>query len=311
MKRLLLILLLLFCSVAIYAQLPYTWTTGVNPVWASSDGVLTWQTGCNVVTTNCNGNYANNINSTYTSPSINASCPNATTISISFVINGSAEYPYDFIFLEYSTNGGSTWTNILGAGIGWSGSTFGVPTLINGLILPTNPNIRFRFKFTSDNTIRDSGYRILDFDIVCNVVLPVELTYFEGDKISNTNVLTWETESENNNDYFMVEWTSNPTLDSWTNIGFVNGAGNSTNQNTYYLSHDSYTRNEINYYRLTQVDFDGGTKVYDELVAINNTIKTKEIIRIINLLGQEVDINTSGIVIVQYLDGSILRQFNK
>ena len=108
MNRFLLFLLTLI-SIQCFGQLPYSWVPSTNPGWTStnsgSGGSLNWNGGClgGVVTTNCVGNYSNNQNTSYTSPTINASCTNATSISISFNISGNAEYGYDFLFCEYST----------------------------------------------------------------------------------------------------------------------------------------------------------------------------------------------------------------
>ncbi|MEO8861262.1 MAG: T9SS type A sorting domain-containing protein [Ginsengibacter sp.] len=83
--------------------------------------------------------------------------------------------------------------------------------------------------------------------------LPVTLVNFNGKITDNIALLSWSTETENNNKGFEVQ----KSLDghSFAAIGFVNGAGNSSAVNTY-----NYTDIKIlggdNYYRLKQIDID-------------------------------------------------------
>lgn len=98
------------------------------------------------------------------------------------------------------------------------------------------------------------SYRIFD------IPLPVEMVMFdaeyEGDKVK----LTWETSSETNNDYFIIE----RSLDGMTydEIGRIDGAGNSNIANNY-LEYDNKPVPGLIYYRLKQVDFDGTTNIVD------------------------------------------------
>lgn len=83
MKKLLYVLTLL--SFNSFSQTIYSWTPNVNPGWTSSNGVFNWQTGCNSVTTNCTGNYINNIVSYYESPILNLSSCNGSTANVSLL----------------------------------------------------------------------------------------------------------------------------------------------------------------------------------------------------------------------------------
>jgi len=85
--------------------------------------------------------------------------------------------------------------------------------------------------------------------------LPVSLTYFEAQKTQYGEVLLqWETKSEFNNDYFVVDKSYDG--ENWTFLANVKGAGNSSNSNLYETV-DRAPRYGINYYRLSQIDFDG------------------------------------------------------
>jgi len=95
--------------------------------------------------------------------------------------------------------------------------------------------------------------------------LPVELTSFSAKCDNQTSLLTWQTASETNNDFYIVE-KSNDMI-NFFEIGKVDGAGNSSRTLNY-----SYTDKELlsgdNYYRLKQVDFDGKITTYNA-IAVN------------------------------------------
>jgi hypothetical protein len=130
--------------------------------------------------------------------------------------------------------------------------------------------------------------------------LPVELVDFYVENKIEVNNLSWVTASELNNDYFIVENSTDGYI--WDIMRLVNGAGNSTTKNTYELEHRNY-KEAINYYRLTQVDFDGNREVF-KTIAIDNSKEKKTLVRTVNLMGQDVDENYKGLVINLYSDGT-------
>ena len=73
-----------------------------------------------------------------------------------------------------------------------------------------------------------------------------------------------------------------------------------------YTCIDQDVEKIINYYRLKQFDYDGKQTVSD-LISIDNSIKQKQIVSIKNLIGQEVNINYHGVVIVYYEDGTSIK----
>jgi len=91
------------------------------------------------------------------------------------------------------------------------------------------------------------------------VILPVELIDFTGEERNCENHLTWETATETNSDYFVVERSSDAV--QFSEIGRVDAAGNSL-QNTTYDFVDSWAGTTM-YYRLKQVDIDGGYEYFD------------------------------------------------
>ncbi len=136
------------------------------------------------------------------------------------------------------------------------------------------------------------------------VNLPIVLLDFFGKNLNKSNVLNWTTFSELDNDFFTIEYSTDGY--NFENIGLVNGAGNSSESNNYEFIHSDY-RKEINYYRLQQTDFNGMNN-NSELISIDNREKIKEILMTTNLIGQEVNENYKGLVVVVYTDGTILRK---
>lgn len=146
-------------------------------------------------------------------------------------------------------------TGITEAG-GAASVTFTVPSAINNVYL----RMRVMDDFGSVGGACSSptygqaeDYAVL---IVPNP-LPVELVSFVGTKEKETVVLSWETASELNNDYFMVQRSSNGR--DFEDIAKVQGNGTAEKINNY--SHtDANPFVGKNYYRLVQNDYDGKTE---------------------------------------------------
>ena len=306
-------LTLLACLISIFSftQLPYSWTPNVDPGWTSSnagDGTsLDWQNSCNAVAVNCVG-YSNNQNTTYTSPVIDASCNNASTIIISFDLLGNIESGWDFLFMEYSTDGGGTWINFYGPNMGLTGNagagiTWTLPTI------PTSNTLMFRFRFESDFIVTFSGYQITNFQINCDVQLPIELKDFTAKKdgVLVSNIIEWSTYTERNNDYFTIERSVDGI--NWTEIATVSGSGITTEEHKYMYSDKYFKRDTINYYRLKQTDYDGLYEYFD-IVSVDNR-SNKKIKMILNMLGQKVDLTYKGIIIIVYDDGTSIKKYNR
>ena len=137
------------------------------------------------------------------------------------------------------------------------------------------------------------------------IVLPIKLTTFQVEKNGRSNLLSWITMTEVNNDFFTLERSVDGKVFEF--IESVNGAGSSSLINSYsYI--DNYFLKEINYYRLKQTDFDGVCS-YSDLISIDNREVVKTISKIVNLYGQEVDSNYKGAILIIYSDNSILRTF--
>jgi hypothetical protein len=92
-----------------------------------------------------------------------------------------------------------------------------------------------------------------------NCVVPVELTYFDGQKRGNRIELFWQTASEENNAGFHVERriAKGDVSTNWSSIQFIRGAGNSTVVREYSLVDDKIMPGITYQYRLTQMDVAG------------------------------------------------------
>ncbi len=138
------------------------------------------------------------------------------------------------------------------------------------------------------------------------IVLPVELSFFEGEKLERKNELKWSTLSELNFDYYTLEKSEDGLNFEW--LMELDGTGNSFSTNNYVYQ-DLQVQKTINYYKLWITDFDGHKKEIG-IVAIDNREKVKIISKKYNLLGQEIDDTYVGMIIILYTDGTTLKTFS-
>jgi hypothetical protein len=93
--------------------------------------------------------------------------------------------------------------------------------------------------------------------------LPVTLLNFTSTLLNKTVQLQWQTTSEINSSYFLVEKSSDGI--NFSGIGKVNAAGNSTSLKQYsFIDNNPLS---INYYRLKEVDLDG-KYVYSKILQV-------------------------------------------
>lgn len=134
------------------------------------------------------------------------------------------------------------------------------------------------------------------------VVLPVELSSFSGRNTKKGNLIMWSTDSERDASHFIIERSTDAK--NWENIHYENAVGNSTNTMNYSFVDDSYDRS-INYYRLNQFDIDGANTLYNRYIYIDNSkLSNNNVVRIVNVLGQDISADTPGIQIHVFEDGS-------
>ncbi|MBL0065748.1 MAG: T9SS type A sorting domain-containing protein [Bacteroidetes bacterium] len=116
-----------------------------------------------------------------------------------------------------------------------------------------------------DIAVTNSGTTVSVLQNLCTVVpLPVELLSFTGTVDDNRILLRWNTASEINNDYFVIEKSLNGI--EFEKIAEIEGAGNSTSLIDYSFI-DQHPFSGINYFRLKQTDFDGAFQ-YSDIIAV-------------------------------------------
>ena len=143
----------------------------------------------------------------------------------------------------------------------------------------------------------------------CNCsMLPVNLSKWTVVKSDGFNALIWKTNSEINNDFYTIERSINGH--DWEMIHQESGAGNSSNLNSYHYNDYRFINGVINYYRLTQTDMDGQESVL-EIRQVNNRVVYKEIVSVVNILGQTVSLDYEGLSIVTFSDGSVVKKVGK
>lgn len=89
--------------------------------------------------------------------------------------------------------------------------------------------------------------------------LPISLTSLRGFLTNQGVQLIWITESETNNNYFQIEVSTDGR--NYSLLGTIDGAGNSTIETKYTFLHEQ-PRVGVNYYRLSQTDFDGQKRYF-------------------------------------------------
>lgn len=99
-----------------------------------------------------------------------------------------------------------------------------------------------------------------------NIALPIELTDFSGIASENNIELFWTTASELDNDYFEI-WHSVDGI-VYTLLYKMQGAGTTTMPQLYRFIHVDAPRG-VNYYKLSQTDYNGDTETYGTIAVKN------------------------------------------
>ena len=132
--------------------------------------------------------------------------------------------------------------------------------------------------------------------------LPVEITLFEGWNEPYGNKIIWETATEKNSDYFVIDRSIDGK--SWIEVQTIKSAGNSETTSKYSTV-DIGFEEVMNYYRLSQYDLDGTEKRHYKSVTIDNSIVSDiELIGIYNILGQPVTYEYKGLQIHVFSNGT-------
>jgi hypothetical protein len=139
------------------------------------------------------------------------------------------------------------------------------------------------------------------------IALPVELISFEASSINDRNLIKWQTASEYNSDYYILE--SSQDGENYSFVQQTSAAGYSNHKIDYSIV-DSTHRTGITYYRLLQHDRDGQMEVFGP-ISVDNRIKLGKVIGTFNTLGQLVTEFTSGSIYIEVYDDGTTRKVYK
>lgn len=185
------------------------------------------------------------------------------------------ETGYDGFRVEYTLDQGANWGNLGTVAPSWynfsnfnlaSSFPYSEPFFTGNFssgfanffydvsFLANTQEAAFRFAFRSDGSVTGAGVAIDDIELD-GIAFPVELIEFAGDWRGQIAALTWRTGSEQQNDGFQIERSTDGSF--FTSIGYVEGKGNSSDGHTYYFDDNSPGTQLVVYYRLKQFDLDG------------------------------------------------------
>ncbi len=166
------------------------------------------------------GNYGNNRNVSLTSPAFDLS--GYSDISLQFWHTYATEANYDYCYVEYSTDGGTNWSNVASydGSQGWTQQTFRLAALDG------RPNARIRFRFTSDVYITADGWHVDDIVLRGGGPACIPPLAPTAEFESNSPIYLGETAT------FTNRSSGSPPIEYWWDLG--DGA-NSTEENPTHL----------------------------------------------------------------------------
>lgn len=126
--------------------------------------------------------------------------------------------------------------------------------------------------FTNQLLTLDGYYTLATKDYTISP-LPVELVSFDAVLVDRQVIVTWQTASEFNSDYFDVLRSNDG--ENWSSIGTVPAHGTSQITSDYSLL-DSSPLSGVSYYRLKQVDQNSSFHL-SEIQSINNSTKVNQV----------------------------------
>jgi len=149
-----------------------------------------------------------------------------------------------------TTDGGNNWTDFSG------GTLLNTYTVRAVVFDPTGNHTLFAGRASA--TVNLGGVYEYTYSFV-----PVELVSFSAEVFGGDVNLTWMTATELNNYGFEVE-RRNAESEIWSNVGFVNGNGSSSEMHYYSFSDNSVPVGKY-IYRLKQLDFSGAFEYSNEV----------------------------------------------
>jgi hypothetical protein len=135
----------------------------------------------------------------------------------------------------------------------------------------------------------------------CQPPLAIELGLFEVVKDGVNNFVYFQTYSEFNVDYFVIQRSTNTFV--WESVDTISGT------NTLYPMWYSTIDHNVTasyYYRLKEIETTGKTILHPTVYVERKVVDEKELYRV-NTLGQYVDATYKGLVFIRYSTGRVAR----
>ncbi|MBT8383244.1 MAG: T9SS type A sorting domain-containing protein, partial [Ignavibacteria bacterium] len=154
----------------------------------------------------------------------------------------------DFALVDVSTDGGTTWQNILTFDETDIRNTHEIWDMTSQVALSN-----FIIRFVSIQPGWDWWWVVDNVCIYGTDIIPVELTSFTASAFDGSVELSWITATETNNQGFEVERSNGSSFEK---IGYVQGNGTTTEPTAYTFTDDNVVMSSYSY-RLRQIDFDG------------------------------------------------------
>lgn len=105
--------------------------------------------------------------------------------------------------------------------------------------------------------------------------LPVTILYFKAECNGAYPVIEWQTASEINCDYYLIERSYDAK--NWQTVAYIQGAGTTSTLSNYSYVDDKVDNNTIVYYRLTQYDYDNSSAIIGSDVVMCNSSEISQI----------------------------------
>ncbi|MBX9783460.1 MAG: immune inhibitor A [Chitinophagaceae bacterium] len=203
---------------------------------------------------------------------------------LTFWLKHRAENGNDYLRVQVSANGGTTWTTLAGKNTVAenAGAIGGVPSFtgqqdvwirefidLKNYMGGANSNVQIRFQFVSDAAGTDDGFFIDNVAVVTSSIstsLSVEFISFSGKTQDNTSILKWDASVDGSHSHFEVERSAD-------RVSFVTiGVEKSLTAPFSFI--DRQPGAGTNYYRIKQVSTSGSTKFSSILSLKNEQLKT-------------------------------------
>lgn len=145
-----------------------------------------------------------------------------------------------------------------------------------------------------------SSQVIIDVAACVPIPLPAGLSYFETELVQNEVNLKWVVGTESNVSYYTVQRSED--MSNWSDIDRIEAQGSSSSELTYY-GVDRNPQMGNNYYRVKITDFDG-SHTYTGAKQVSLSKGSVNVVKIVNIHGQEVPSSYKGFVYYMYADGT-------